>query len=158
MTVVHCADSEIAAAWASTRTMEGRPPCLYVAPSLWAVWDGVRLNMGRNDSTRPLPPVLLEASPALARHLGADPLPEPSLAESAASLARDLRRWAAAGFRIASAEVIAQRRAACASCDLWEGDSRLGLGTCRHPGCNCTRLKLWLATTQPAGEHCKWRA
>jgi hypothetical protein len=41
-----------------------------------------------------------------------------------------------------------ERLETCRACpkSLWEEDARAGLGRCKHIGCGCTKLKLWLAS------------
>jgi len=69
-------------------------------------------------------------------------------------LATALRKWAQAGFAVVSGETYNERLETCRDCAAWREEARLGLGRCL--ACDCTRLKLWLAT-----EHCprrKWPA
>jgi hypothetical protein len=73
-------------------------------------------------------------------------LAEPKPAEMAANFAVAVARWVAAGAPVVSAEVYAEREAACDSCPLWDAKARLGLGKCKAPKCGCTSLKRWLAT------------
>lgn len=84
------------------------------------------------------------------------PLPEPSALDLTLNFSRAVARWTAAGFPTVSEEVYRQRAAACATCDFWDPDARLGLGKCKHPRCGCTKAKRWLATeTCPDG---RWPA
>lgn len=81
---------------------------------------------------------------------------EPSavdLATRAAFAAWRAARAAAHGAAVlVDADTYAARTSACTACTYWDGSSRLGLGTCNHHGCGCTKLKRWLATERcPAG-------
>ena len=75
-----------------------------------------------------------------------DPLVDPTLPQLAANFAQATHRWAKAGFPRVKKRIYHARLATCRACPHWAEDARLGLGSCRHKGCGCTRLKLWLAT------------
>jgi len=79
---------------------------------------------------------------------------DPSLAQEASNLAAALAAWAAAGFPVADAERVAQIKAICESCPLWDGAARGGMGKCRSFKCGCTKFKWWIKTSKcPEG---KW--
>ena len=48
------------------------------------------------------------------------------------------------GFRMVSRPVMEKRLAICRACEYWSDDARLGFGKCSHPGCGCSRGKLYL--------------
>lgn len=77
-------------------------------------------------------------------------LSEPTPAELAANFAGAMGQWIKAGLPVVTEVQYAARTAACESCELWDGEARLGLGKCKAPGCGCTKFKRWLAT-----ERCK---
>lgn len=89
--------------------------------------------------------------------------PEPTAAELAGNFAAAMARVSAAAFNgrqvwVSEAEYRA-RLATCNTCELWDGEARLGLGKCKAPKCGCSRFKLWLATEQcrhPSGS--RWEA
>lgn len=81
---------------------------------------------------------------------------EPTAAELATNFTGAMEGWARAGCPVVSQEQYAERSAACAACEHWDGAARLGLGKCNAPGCGCTKFKRWLATEKcPLG---KWPA
>lgn len=81
-------------------------------------------------------------------------LPQPTVADLAARAGGALVKWAARGFPIAPTEVRMRRFEICRACEFWRDDARFGLGKCNHPGCGCTKAKLYLATERcPVG---KW--
>lgn len=82
----------------------------------------------------------------LANYYRQEAPPEPRLTENAASLARALTRWTAAGFPVAEKSLIAARATACRACPYWDAAARFGLGKCNHAQCGCTMLKWWLQT------------
>ena len=60
-------------------------------------------------------------------------------------LLRAVREWNRQGRPITPKPILILRTAACESCELYNKDGNWGLGECRAPGCNCTRVKRWLA-------------
>jgi hypothetical protein len=64
----------------------------------------------------------------------------------ATNFAGAMVRWVKVGLPVVTAEQHAQRMAVCNACEHWDGASRLGLGTCKAPGCGCSQFKHWLAT------------
>ena len=83
-------------------------------------------------------------------------LTQPTLAEMAVNFADAMRRLAAYAAAngvtesFVPREVFEARLAVCRGCDFWNENARLGLGLCKHSGCGCTVLKLWLPS-----EKCK---
>lgn len=75
---------------------------------------------------------------------------EPTPLELAQNFSQALAVWSAAGYPLVDRAGYIARAAACEACELWDGAARLGLGTCKAPGCGCTKFKRWLAT-----ERCK---
>jgi hypothetical protein len=81
---------------------------------------------------------------------------EPTANELAANFGRAVSRWLVAGMPVSDEATYMRRSSVCDNCTYWDGGARLGLGTCKAPGCGCTRLKRWLATERcPLG---KWPA
>lgn len=86
----------------------------------------------------------------------AEPLHEPSLVELAVNFTGALSRWAKAGFPVVERDLFEARLKVCRACPHWDEAARLGAGKCKHPGCGCTRAKLWISTEKcPAA---KWPA
>jgi hypothetical protein len=78
---------------------------------------------------------------------------EPSFGTKLRSLTTSLTEWAAAGFKVVTAEQFDQRLDECRQCEYWDPQAMAGTGKCRKCGCS-TQAKLRLATAQcPIG---KW--
>lgn len=69
----------------------------------------------------------------------------PTNAQMVSSLAKSMLSWAKQGFKVVSQEVLDQRLAICAGCDLWDKEALAGTGRCTKCGCS-TQAKLRLAT------------
>lgn len=72
----------------------------------------------------------------------------PSIKAMVWNFSRALAEASLEGFPKAADAVIEERLAICRKCDYWEEELRFGFGKCKHPGCGCTKAKLWLATEQ----------
>lgn len=54
----------------------------------------------------------------------------------------------AQGWKHTPENVIEQRLTCCRQCPYWREHARLGFGKCTHPGCGCTKAKLWVGSEQ----------
>ena len=93
-------------------------------------------------------PVIFSSGPADAE--------DASLLTKAGRLRRELTEWAKAGAPLASKPIRKARLAVCATCEYYDPKGNWGMGQCRAPGCGCTKVKAFLATSRcPKG---KWAA
>lgn len=121
---------------------------------VWAVWDGQNATFGLQPGIKALPQELRDAHPEFAAFITG--LEEPRPHDLAVRFAEAVARWVKAGMPVMSASGYAARRAVCDACSRWDAAARFGLGRCRSPGCQCSRLKPWLQTERcPEG---KWPA
>lgn len=81
-----------------------------------------------------------------------------SLATKLGRVARELKKWAAAGAEFAPRSVRRERLAICAGCSYWASSGNWGLGECTFPGCGCTKAKAALATSRCPQTPPKWSA
>ncbi len=87
------------------------------------------------------------------------PKPESaSLLTKAGRLRKELTAWLKKGAPIAPREVRAQRLAICEACSYYKADGNFGLGECRFPSCNCSRVKLALGNARCPHNPPKWNA
>ena len=79
-----------------------------------------------------------------------------SLMTKAQRLRRELATWAKAGAPMAVRGIRLSRLRVCSACEYYDPKGNWGLGQCRAPGCGCTKVKAYLATSKcPKG---KWPA
>lgn len=74
----------------------------------------------------------------------------------AGRLAAALEHWAARGFPVVSAAEAGRRRSICGSCPYWDERGFSGLGRCRHRGCGCSGVKLYLASERCPDDPPRW--
>ncbi len=105
---------------------------------------------------KPCPSVILrERKPAKAQ--AGHPAPESaSLMTKFGRLRKELTAWVKKGAPRASKEVRAQRLSICEACEYYKEDGNFGLGECMAPGCNCSRVKLWLGSSRCPLNPPKW--
>jgi hypothetical protein len=72
----------------------------------------------------------------------------PSVAAMVWNFGRAMAKASNNGFKKLPDSIIESRLAICRGCDYWNEHVRFGFGKCSHPGCGCTKSKLWVASEE----------
>jgi len=86
--------------------------------------------------------------------------PEPTWEEVITNFSETLGKWVKAGLPIADKETLSKRKTICiggpnnSPCPNWQPKGLLGTGRCEL--CRCSKLKLYMATTQCPDNPPRW--
>jgi hypothetical protein len=90
---------------------------------------------------------------------GRRPAPEhASLITKAQRLRREVLAWHRAGRPWTPRAERRRRDTICKACEYANPGGNFGLGECTAPGCGCSRIKTWLATSKCPLPEPKWGA